>query len=463
VVNLLDQWEASVRRAPDAPAVYDFDGTLTFGQLDARAEGFGGWLQAQGVRPGDRVAIQMQNDPEFPIAQYGIWKAGAIAVPMSPMFKEREVAYQLADCGARLMVTREMVTSAEPHPLKREPCHELAYLVYTSGTTGEPKGAMCPHRCMAHTSAVFEELLGITPEDIILGAAPLFHVTGLVAHLALSARCGIPLVLFHRFDAERAWRAIERRRTTVTVAAITAYIALLNHPLASRERFRSMTKCFTGGAPVAASFIERFERELGVYIHNTYGLTESNSPSHITPLGERAPVDPASGALAVGRPVPGCEATILDGEIALRGANIFPGYWNRPEATAACFRDGWFLTGDIGVRDENGWYYVVDRKKDMIVCSGFKVYPREVEDVLYQHPSVREAAVVGVLDDYRGETVKAFVALRAPATEEELIRFCRERMAAYKYPRSIEFLDEVPKTATGKFLRRALRGLSAAR
>jgi long-chain acyl-CoA synthetase len=437
------------------------DETLTFGEVDARAEGFGGWLQAQGVQAGDRVAIQMQNDPEFLIAQYGIWKAGGIAVPMSPMFKEREVAFQLADCGAKLMVTREMVQSADPSPVHRRSRHELAYLVYTSGTTGEPKGAMCPHRCMIHTSGVFEHLLGITPDDVILGAAPLFHVTGLVAHMALSARCGIPLVLFHRFDAERAWQVIERHQTTVTVAAITAYIALLNHPLASRERFRSMTKCFTGGAPVSPSFVDRFERELGAYIHNTYGLTESNSPSHITPLGKRAPVDPATGALAVGRPVPGCEATLIDGEIALRGANIFPGYWQRPQATAACFRDGWFLTGDIGIRDQNGWYYVVDRKKDMIVCSGFKVYPREVEDVLYQHPSVREAAVIGIPDDYRGETVKAFVALRGPATEDQLIAFCRDRMAAYKYPRSIEFLDELPKTATGKFLRRALRGLTA--
>ena len=456
--TLLDQFEAAAAASPGAPAVFHFDEVVTFGEIDARAEGLAGWLQRQAVQPGDRVAIQMQNDPEFLIAQYAIWKAGGIAVPMSPMFKDREVAYQLADCGARLMLTREMVQAAEPaEPVTRSP-HEIAYLVYTSGTTGEPKGAMCPHHCMMHTSAVFEDLLGVTPDDIILGLAPLFHVTGLVAHMALSARARIPLVLFHRFDAERAWHVIERHRPTVTVAAITAYIALLNHPLASRERFRSMTKCFTGGAPVAAGFVERFERELGTYIHNTYGLTESNSPSHITPFGERAPVDPTSGAMAVGRPIPGCEATLIDGEIALRGENIFPGYWNRPEASAACFRDGWFLTGDIGIRDADNWFYVVDRKKDMIVCSGFKVYPREVEDVLYQHPAVREAAVIGVPDEYRGETVKAFVALRGPAAADELIAFCRERMAAYKSPRSVEFLDELPKTATGKFLRRALRG-----
>ncbi len=455
--TLLEQFEQTAARIPDAPAVHYFDDTWTFGAIDSRANAFSGWLAAQGVEAGDRVAVQMQNDPEFLVAQYAIWKAGGIVVPLSPMFKDRESEYQLRDCGARLLVTRETVQNAPAHPAVRRPPHELAYLVYTSGTTGEPKGAMCPHRCMMHTSAVFQDLLGITPDDVLLGMAPLFHVTGLVGHMALSARTGIPLVLFHRFDPERVWHTIEHRKTTVTIAAITAYIALLNHPMASRARFASMTKLFTGGAPVAPGFVQRFEEKLAVYIHNTYGLTESNSPSHITPLGLRAPVHRESGALAVGRTIPGCEAMLIDGEIALRGANIFPGYWNRPEASAACFREGWFLTGDIGASDDDGWFYVVDRKKDMIVCSGFKVYPREVEDVLYQHPAVREAAVIGVPDEYRGESVKAFVSLRGTASEPELIEFCRQRMAAYKYPRAIEFLEELPKTATGKFLRRALR------
>jgi long-chain acyl-CoA synthetase len=266
---------------------------------------------------------------------------------------------------------------------------------------------------------------------------------------------------------------IERWRPTFTVAAITAYIALLNHPTASRERFRSMTKCFTGGAPVSPAFVERFENELGAYIHNTYGLTESNSPATITPLGVRGPVDPVHGALAIGRIIPGCEGKVVDaadasrplpngepGELALRGPNVFEGYWNKPEASAATFHDGWFLTGDVATADADGWFYIVDRKKDMINASGFKVYPREVEDVLYQHPAVKEAAVVGQSDPYRGETVKAFVALRdgAVATEAELIEFCRDRMANYKSPRMIEFLEALPKTATGKFLRRELRG-----
>lgn len=218
------------------------------------------------------------------------------------------------------------------------------------------------------------------------------------------------------------------------------------------------------------AIVEQFAARYGVRIHNTYGLTEVNSPSHMTPLGRIGPVDPSSGALAIGVPVPNAIARIVDpdqpgvalppgepGEIAVQGPMVFAGYWNQPAATAAAFHDGFFLTGDIGVMDGEGWFYVVDRKKDMIVASGFKVWPREVEDVLYQHPAVREVAVVGIPDDYRGETVKAIVAVREPVTAEELIAFTKERLAAYKYPRVVEFVEEIPKTASGKFLRRVFR------
>jgi long-chain acyl-CoA synthetase len=460
-MTLLAVFEEMARKQPDSPAVRYFDETLSFGGILRRAEQTSAWLAERGIGPGDRVAIQMQNDPEFLIAQYGIWMRGAIAVPVSPMFTQHEVDYHVRDSGSRILLDRETVSSIDTPPSPgREPADEIAYLVYTSGTTGRPKGAMCAHRCMLHTGGVFEQLLQVTAADVILGLAPLFHVTGLVAHMALSARTGAPLVLFHRFDAATVWSLIERWRTTVTVASITAYMALLNHRSASRERFASMTKCFTGGAPVPPAFVERFERELGVYIHNTYGLTEVNSPSHITPLGERGPVDPHFGALSVGRPIPGCEARILeDGELALRRANVFSGYWQRPEATRDAFRDGWFLTGDIAASTDDGWYFIVDRKKDMINCSGFKVYPREVEDVLYQHEAVLEAAVVGVPDEYRGETVKAVLAIRegAEVTAAAIESFCRERLAPYKVPRQVEFLASLPKTATGKFLRRALR------
>ena len=233
-----------------------------------------------------------------------------------------------------------------------------------------------------------------------------------------------------------------------------------------------MTKCGTGGAPVPPTVVAQFAERFGVLIHNTYGLTESNSPSHLTPPGRRGPVDPVSGALAIGLPIPNSVAKIVDaadpsrtllpgetGELALQGPMMFSGYWQKPEATAQAFHHGFFLTGDVAVMDESGWFYIVDRKKDMIVASGFKVWPREVEDVLYEHPAVREAAVVGEPDEYRGETVRAVVALKEghTATAAEIMEFCKQRMAAYKYPRQVDFVDELPKTATGKFLRRALR------
>ncbi|MEZ5403015.1 MAG: long-chain fatty acid--CoA ligase [Bryobacteraceae bacterium] len=500
--DLASALEDTALATPEAPALIHFDRVTTFAELDALASRFAARLAAWSVCRGDRVAICTQNDPEFVIAQFGAWKRGAIAVPLNPMFKTKELAYHLADSGARVFVCLEDVfdsqgrealpgtavehvltvpsafadalAAAAPdssHRIQSAP-DDAAQLVYTSGTTGNPKGAIGTHRNILYNAEFYRRWAGLGAGDRILGAAPLFHITGLVAEIATSVLTGIPLVLFHRFDPATCLRMAEQHRTTFMIAAITAYIALMNDPAADPARFASMTKCYSGGAPVAPAVVEEFQRKLGPYIHNIYGLTESNSPSHATPLGARAPVDPASGALSIGVPIPGCDARIADmvdpslelpagqpGELALRGPMMTPGYWNRPDATAAAHHDGWFLTGDVAVMDENGWFYIVDRKKDMIVASGYKVWPRDVEDVLYQHPAVREAAVIGVPDPYRGETVKAFVALKSGAAvaAEELIAFCRQRMAAYKYPREVEFLPEIPKTASGKFLRRRLR------
>ncbi|MEW6112858.1 MAG: AMP-binding protein, partial [Thermodesulfobacteriota bacterium] len=249
---------------------------------------------------------------------------------------------------------------------------------------------------------------------------------------------------------------------------------LMNHADITKRNLSSFVKAYSGGAPVSNAMVDRFKELTGLMLHNVYGMTETNSPSHIVPLGQRAPVDPESGALSVGVPVPGAVSKIMDlddharelaagevGEIVNRGPMIIPGYWNKPEETANAIKDGWLYSGDVGKMDENGWFYVVDRKKDLIIASGYKVWPRDVEDVLYQHPAVREAAVVGVPDAYRGETVKAFVALKQgqenSVTPEEIIAFCKDRMAAYKYPRQVEIVAEIPKTLTGKFLRRALR------
>jgi long-chain acyl-CoA synthetase len=316
----------------------------------------------------------------------------------------------------------------------------------------------------------------LTSDDVVYGVAPLFHITGLVGHIGVSLLTGMPLVLSYRFDPDVALELIERHRVTFTVGSITVFIAMMNAPTASQRDTSSFKKIVSGGAPIAPATVEAFERQLGAYIHNIYGLTETTSPSHCVPFGMRAPVDEASGALSVGVPIFNTVVRIVDehdqdlpagevGEIVTEGPQVVNGYWNKPEETENAIPGGRLHTGDVGLMDEKGWFYIVDRKKDQINAAGYKVWPREVEDVLYSHEAVREAAVVGVPDAYRGETVKAFVSLKpgAEVDAETLIAFCKERMAAYKYPRQIEFIEELPKTASGKVLRRELRAQEAAK
>jgi long-chain acyl-CoA synthetase len=263
---------------------------------------------------------------------------------------------------------------------------------------------------------------------------------------------------------------MERYRATFTIGAITAFVALMNDPACSERDISSLVKVYSGGQPIPAATVESFQAKIGPYIHSAYGLTETTSPSHFVPLGVQAPVDHGSGTLAAGVPIFNTMAKVVDdqrkdlppcqeGEIAIKGPQVVPGYWEKPAETADTFPDGWMLTGDVGFMDHDGWFYVVDRKKDLINASGYKVWPREVEEVLYSHPAVREAAVVGVPDPYRGETVKAFVTLKPSmsVTPDDLVLFCRERMAAYKYPRKVDIIDELPKTASGKIMRRELR------
>jgi long-chain acyl-CoA synthetase len=347
---------------------------------------------------------------------------------------------------------------------------DVAFLTYTSGTTGPPKGAMTTHRNVVFNAQTYRDWIGIGPDDVILGVAPLFHITGLIGHVAISLLAGAPLVLLYRLDPALAIETVRTERATFTVGSITVFIALMNVPDADRDALASLVKIFSGGAPIPPSTVKAFQAAFGHYIHNIYGLTETTSPSHGVPLGAQAPVDEASGALSVGVPVYDTIVRIVAddgrdlppgeiGELVTAGPQVVAGYWNKPAETQAALPGGALHTGDVGYMDADGWFYIVDRKKDQINVSGYKVWPREVEDVLYEHEAVREAAVVGVPDEYRGETVKAYVSLRPgkSVTAEDLIAFTKERMAAYKYPRQIEFLDEIPKTVTGKLLRRELR------
>jgi len=347
---------------------------------------------------------------------------------------------------------------------------DTALISYTSGTSGAPKGAMNSHGNIM-VNAERQRTGHPVPEGAAYFAlAPLFHITGMVCQLAACLTNGGTLVLAYRFHPGVVLDAFAEHRPAYTVGPSTAFMALAATPGVTPEHFASFRVISSGGAPLPPALVEKFRSGFGPYIRNGYGLTECTAPCASVPPEREAPVDPVSGTLSVGVPGPDTVVRIIDedgaevpfgeqGEIAVRGPQVVSGYWGLPEATAAAFPDGELRTGDIGFMDREGWLYVVDRKKDMINASGFKVWPREVEDVLYTHPAVREAAVVGVPDTYRGETVRAYVSLRPGASVEpdELGAYCKERLAAYKYPREVEILAELPKTASGKILRRELR------
>lgn len=347
---------------------------------------------------------------------------------------------------------------------------DLALISYTSGTSGTPKGATNTHSNITFNAERQRTGLSVPEGATYFALAPLFHITGMVCELAACIANAGTLALAYRFEAGVVLDAFLEHRPAYTVGPSTAYMALMAHPGVSRDHFASFLTMSSGGAPLPPALVEKFRADFGPYLHNGYGLTECTAPCATVPPGREAPVDKVSGTLAVGVPGPDTVVRIIgengkdlpfgeQGEIAVRGPQVVPGYWRRPEATAEGMPDGELRTGDIGFMDTDGWLYVVDRKKDMINASGFKVWPREVEDVLYSHPAVREAAVVGVPDAYRGESVKAYVSLRPGTAPEpaELAAYCKERLAAYKYPREVEILTELPKTTSGKILRRELR------
>lgn len=527
-LDALTLFRRAVERASNKPAIIYFDQKLTYHELDSLSDAFAAELAARGFVAGDRLAVFMQNMPQFLIAVLGAWKAGGIAVPVNPMNREREVSLIFADCRPKALVCldtlyAEVVARLPPEiprpdvvfttsGLDLQGCHDArvfasvtkdapvtgvhdllatlaaraadrvsmrhsrpspegtAFLVYTSGTTGVPKAAMNTHANVTFNANAIATWYSLQDGDPILGLAPLFHITGLIAHIALSWRLAAPLILCFRFEPGVVLDALTEHRPAFVVSAITAFIALLNHPDTTRQHFDSLRVVVSGGAPIPPSVVEDFRKRTGHYIHNGYGLTETSAGVIAVPHGCEAPVDPTSGALAIGTPKCNVAAWIAAdnggvaaigeaGEIVVSGPSVAPGYWGKPAETAEAMRPDGFRTGDVGFMDAQGWFYLVDRKKDVIIASGYKVWPREVEDVLYMHPAIREAAVIGVSDPYRGESVKAVVSLKpsAAATVEDLSEWCRARLAAYKKPQQIEIVEDLPKTATGKILRRLLR------
>ena len=463
--------------------------TLTYEALWSAVRGAAAGLRAGGVERGVRVGFCLPNGAALIVGYYATWYAGGVVVPANPLATEGEVAHQLADAGVSLVVgvaggVGETVAGALKVPfvdltafqaMERErpaapaPCvpdDDVAVLLYTGGTTGAPKGAMLTHRNIVANTLQFATWYAFEPgAEVAACAIPMFHSGGMSGVMNVPLSAGATLFVFSRFAAASVARTVEHERVTRLFGVPTMFIALLNDATGRAASYASLRACRTNAAPLPPTVKTAFDTLVGreVLIEG-YGLTETSPLTHANPIAR-------AKAGSIGIPLPDTDARIVDlatgldvapgesGELLIRGPQVMRGYWNRPEATAEAIVDGWFRTGDVATQDADGYFAIVDRRKDMINTAGFKVWPREVEEALYAHSAVRQVAVVGVPDDYRGEAVKAFVVLKDDARcgESDLTAFLRERLTAYKVPRAIEFRRELPTSGVGKVLRRALR------
>ena len=514
MLNLSVFLEDSAFNVPDRNAVVLGPTRLTYAQLDGAANQVANLLVASGIGPGDKVALSCPNIPYFPIAYYGILKAGAVVVPLNVLLKAREAAYHLADSDAKAFFcfegTPELAIGAEgwagfndteactdfflitADPAADSPIEgartmgqalqgqspvfdsvvteatDTAVILYTSGTTGQPKGAELTHANMVTNALTCHRLFGEHPEgyDTHLVTLPLFHSFGQTVQMNAGFGQGATLVLVPRFDPEQALSLMESENVTFFAGVPTMYWALLGALDDSVDVDLiavNLRMAIAGGSSLPVEIIREFKQRFGVQILEGYGLSETSPVATFSQRGRTA--KPGS----IGTPIWAVQCKLVDpdwgetpegqiGEIAIKGPNIMKGYYQRPDATAEVMRDGWFRSGDLGRRDEDGYYYVVDRSKDMIIRGGFNVYPHEVEEVLMTHPAVSLVAVIGVPDEQHGEEIKAVVIRNEgdTTTEEELIGWAREQMAAFKYPRTVEFRDTLPMTSTGKILKREL-------
>ncbi|MEU9602458.1 long-chain fatty acid--CoA ligase [Streptomyces sp. NPDC048109] len=483
---------------PDKPLCLGAHGSHSYADVDDRSARIAAALLGQGLRPGDRVAVQLPNIPEFVSTYLAVLRAGLVMVPLNPMLRAPEIAYHLADSGASVLVTAgdclpdvleargsaavfavgdgglsdgvrpftDLLTVPGGGEIAATSADDTAVLLYTSGTTGHPKGAELTHFQLYMNCTVGGELFGFGDTDVGLAVLPLFHVFGLSSVLNVAIRFGGSVCLVPRFETRTVLDAVERHRCTVFAGVPTMYAALLQADITGRD-LSSLRVGVSGGAAMPGEVLRAFEGKFsGVVVLEGYGLSETASSTTFNISAEQRRVG------SIGRPIWGVTARIVDdtggplepgpdqvGEIVVRGHNVMKGYWRRPEETAAALRGGWLHTGDLGYSDEDGYLYVVDRKKDLVIRGGYNVYPREVEELLHAHLDVTGAAVLGRPDPRLGEEVVACVTLRpgASAGEAELIAFCRESLAPYKCPREVRVLDDMPVGPTGKILKRELR------
>ena len=497
-MNLSELLRAAASGSADKTAlafgVTAVEETISFADLDAEADRVATGLKSLGVGPGDRVAIAMPNVPHFVFSYFGILRAGAVAVPLNVMLAEQEIsrivqdaepsvilgagqagtlaerAAGTLDAPARVITTDAWdelgALGAERFPAVDVEGDDLAVLAYTSGTTGNPKGAMLSH---GNLLANLEQQSNIpqdrvTSDDVLLLTLPLFHIFGLNVPLGLLVKNAATGVLLERFEPVASLREIEKQKVSILFGAPPMYLAWISTPGADQYDLSSVRLAVSGAAPLSTKVLSSFRDIFGIDVDEGYGLTET-AP---TLTSNRMAPRPKPGS--VGRALPGVELRIVDetgsdvergdpGEILVRGPNVFKGYWRQPEETALVFTDGWFRTGDIAVQDDEGYVHLVDRKRDLVIVSGFNVFPSEVEAALLQNPKVSEAAVIGVPHEYRGETLKAYVVLEEneSATEDELLGDVVKRLARFKCPETVEIVESLPHLLTGKVMRRMLR------
>ncbi|MGY1714097.1 long-chain fatty acid--CoA ligase [Geodermatophilus sp. SYSU D01106] len=503
--NLATILRESALASPDKPMLLIGPTTLTYRQVDVLSGQVAAGLRAAGLRRGDSVALQLPNVPQFVLAYFGALKAGMTLVPLNPLLKAPEVAYHLSDSGAKALVTfdafadeavkgaaeaggvpvwvvsagqaaapadttpfDELVAAgagADPAEVEQMSPEDTAVIIYTSGTTGRPKGAELTHFQAYMAASVAAETFAYREDDVSMAVLPLFHVFGLSSVMNCAVRSAATLVLVPRFDVGAVLDAMEQHRVTVFCGVPTMFVALMHADLTGRD-VSALRISVSGGASIPGEVIKGFEAAYPATILEGYGLSETAAIATFNRSAEERRV------LSIGKRLWGCEVRVVDGqdvelprgpehvgEIVLRGHNVMKGYLGRPDATAEAMRGGWFHTGDLGYQDDDGFFYIVDRKKDLVIRGGFNVYPREIEEVLHEHPAIREAAVIGRPDERLGEEVVAFVSLRPGATAEpaDVIAFCKERLAAYKYPRDVTVVDELPKGPSGKVLKTELR------
>ncbi|WP_339212574.1 long-chain fatty acid--CoA ligase [Solibacillus sp. FSL W8-0372] len=501
IISLPQLLDESVATYSNHTSITFYGKTFSYQELSDNIKKAAKGLSKSGVGKGDRVAIMLPNCPQYPVSFYSILACGGIVVQVNPMYQASELIHILNDSGAKAIIVmdqllplieaiRAQTPIQEVYPVSVEsaylpdelliedegelqtveinPVEDVAVLQYTGGTTGTPKGAMLTHFNIVANTLQSEATSNVKVkkgEERVLTISPLFHVYGMTSAMSVTFYLGSNLILVPKFDVEQVIDIIEKTKPTSFPGVPTMYIALVNYYNVRKFDLSCFNICSSGSAPLPIEIINQFNEISGTSVAEGYGLSEASPVTH------RNPVDGLQKKGSIGIPIPNTDARIVDiatgeqtlavgevGELVIRGPQVMKGYWNRPEETNIAVRNGWLYTGDLAKMDEDGFFFIVGRKKEMIIASGYNVYPIEVENILYKHPAVLEVAVIGIPHEYRGETIKAIVVLKEgqDVTSDQLIDFCRTQLSAYKVPREIQFVKELPKTAVGKILKRNL-------